>query len=489
MIHQPFAFIDWVVLSAYLIIVILIGVLYRSGREGIKGYFFAHGKMPWWAVGISLIATSVSASTFLGNPAEAYQFDLRLLQLNLGVPVSIIIVCAVFIPYFRRSGAESAYEILERRFDLKTRTLASTFYMLHVLLRTGVLIYGSSIMMSRISGIDIHVVIVAVGVITVVYTAVGGIRAVIWTDVLQFLILLAGAILICVFVSMDMRNGAAEVFKMAHEAGKLRWFDGSWNLADARNIWGAGIAYVVLDLAIRATDQQFVQRYLSCVDLRRTQYAAILSALLGLVMALLFFGVGIFLWAYYRSFPTELHLIRDVNLVLPHYIAMKLPWGVSGLIVAAVFAAAMSSIDSAMSALSNTATVDFFKRFGGSEQYALKFAKLSTVLWGVLGVCSGLYAATFGMNIFELALSFTSLFVGALLGVFILAVAVERASGSGAFIGSIAGMLVLALMTKVFSVQIAWPWYPVISMGTTLLVGWLTSFVLPRHIAFKEVGG
>jgi SSS family solute:Na+ symporter len=487
MIHQPFAFIDWIVLSAYLIIVILIGILYRSGREGIYGYFFARGQMPWWAVGISLIATSVSASTFLGNPAEAYQFDLRLLQLNLCVPVSIIIICAVFIPYFRRSGASSAYEILEHRFDLKTRTLASTLYMLHVLLRTGILIYGSAIMMSRISGIDIRVVIVAVGVITVAYTAMGGIRAVIWTDVLQFFILVAGAVLICIFVSIDIDGGPATVFQMAREAGKLRWFDTSWNLSDPRNIWAAGLAYVILDLAIRATDQQFVQRYLSCVDLRRTQYAAILSAILGLFMALLFFGVGIFLWAYYHSFPSELNMIEDVNLVLPHYIASKLPWGVSGLIVAAVFAAAMSSIDSAMSALSNTATVDFFKRFGGSERHALAFARLSTFLWGVLGVCCGLYAATFGMNIFELALSFTSLFVGALLGIFILALAVDRASGWGAFIGSIAGMVALALVTKVLQLKVAWPWYPVISMTVTLLVGWLTSFAIPRKIVFNEM--
>lgn len=489
MIHQPFAFIDWVVLSAYLIIVILIGVLYRSGREGISDYFHARGRMAWWAVGISLIATSVSASTFLGNPAEAYQFDIRLLQLNLGVPISIVIICVVFIPYFRRSGADSAYEILERRFDLKTRTIASTFYIVHVLLRTGVLIYGSSIMMSRISGIDIRVVIVAVGLITVVYTALGGIRAVIWTDVMQFMILFAGGVLICVFVSMDIPDGVTGIMGMASEAGKLRWFDASWSISDPRNIWAAGIAYIVLDLAIRATDQQFVQRYMSCRDVRRTQYAAILSAVLGFAMAILFFGVGIFLWAYYRSFPAEVAGVSDVNMVLPNFIATKLPWGVSGLIVAAVFAAAMSSIDSAMNALSNTATIDFYNRFGGDPDKSLRFARLITFLWGALGIGFALFSASFGMNIFELALSFTSLFVGALLGIFILAVAVKRASGWGAFLGSILGMATLAFLTRVLDLQIAWPWYPVISMVTTVVTGWIISFMAPRRIEFAEAKG
>lgn len=273
---------------------------------------------------------------------------------------------------------------------------------------------------------------------------------------------------------------------MAAGAGKLRWFDPSWSFTDPRNFWAAGAAYVALDLAIRATDQQFVQRYMSCVDVRRTQYAAILSAVLGVIMALLFFGVGIFIWAYYQSYPSEVAGVGDTNMVLPNFIATRLPWGVSGLIVAAVFAAAMSSIDSAMSALSNTATIDFYKRFGGDPGKGLRFARLITFLWGALGVVFALYSATFGMNIFELALSFTSLFVGALLGIFILAVAVKRASGWGAFLGSIAGMLTLAVITKVLEIPVAWPWYPVISMTTTIVAGWLISFIAPRRIEFSD---
>lgn len=480
MIHQAFSFIDWVVLVAYFAIIFLIGVIYRSGREGVLDYFFARGQMPWWAVGLSLIATSVSASTFLGNPAEAYEFDLRLLQLNLGVPLSILIVCWIFIPFFRDSGATSAYEVLEKRFDLKTRTLASTLYMIHVLLRTGILIYGPSIMVAQVSGIDIRAVIVVVGIVTVTYTVIGGIRGVIWTDVIQFLILSAGAILICLFIDLDVPGGLPAIFAKANASGKLRWFDGSWNLADPRNIWAAGVAYIAIDLAIRSTDQQFVQRYLSCTDVRRARYAAILSAFVGFFVALLFFAMGIALWGFYQVYPEDLSNVVRVNDVLPHYIATKFPWGVSGLIVAAVFAAAMSSISSAINALSETATIDFFTRFGGKKERAMPFARGVAAAWGIVGIAIALYMATFGENLFVLALSFTSLFTGALLGIFLLAVLVKPANGWGAFLGALSGMGALAVATKGLHLPISWPWYPVISLGTTLIVGTVIGLAMRR---------
>lgn len=485
MIHQPFALIDWVVLAAYLVIVLLIGAIYRTEKDGAFGYFFARGRMPWWAVGLSLIATSVSASTFLGNPAEAYEFDLRLLQLNIGVPLSIVIVCIVFIPFFRRFGATSAYEILERRFDLKTRTVASLFYIVHVLLRTGILIFGPSIVVAKITGIDIRILIAVVGIVAVAYTTMGGIRAVIWTDVLQFGILFLGGVLVIVFIDLDVSGGMAQIFQQASEAGKLRWFDPSWNLADPRTFWAAGVAYIVLDLSIRAADQQFVQRYLTCTDVRRARYAAILSAVLGFAVALLFFGVGIALWGYYRAYPGELPLTGDVNQILPHYITAKMPWGVSGLIVAAIFAAAMSSIDSAINALSETATIDFFRRFGGRPERELPFARLTTVLWGVLGIGMALYAASFGENIFILALSFTSLFTGALLGLFVLAVAFPRIRGHGAFWGAICGMLSLGLITKVLRWPVSWPWYPVISMTVTIVMAFLITEAMAAHARIR----
>lgn len=486
MIHQPFSVTDWIVLSSYFIIVLLIGVIYRSGREGVLDYFFTKGDTPWWAAGISLIATSVSASTFLGNPAEAYQFDLRLLQLNLGVPISIFIVCAVFIPFFRSQSATSAYELLERRFDLKTRTLASLFYMIHVALRTGILIYGPSIMVAQITGVDINTIIIFVGIVTILYTVIGGIRGVIWTDVIQFFILFIGALLILLFINVDVAGGLGAIFERAGAAGKLKLFDFSWGLTNPRNIWAAGIAYITIDLAIRATDQQFVQRYFSCIDVRRARMAAISSMVWGVLVAVLFFSIGIAIWGFYQEYPAELANITNANDILPHYIATKLPMGVSGLLVAAVFAAAMSSISSAINALSETLTIDFYERFGGKRESSMLFARCTSVFWGVAGIVIALYAASFGDNLFVLALSFTSLFTGALLGIFILAVAFKRVNGLGAFIGAITGMVMIGFVTKVLKLPVSWPWYPVISMGTTIITGLIVSLFVPQR---KELVG
>src|SRR3989338_6302880 len=233
MLHQPFGTIDWMVLGAYLLIVILIGIVSGTISDNVREYFFARGNISWCAAGISLIATSVSASTFLGTPAEAYQHDLRLLQLNIGVPVSIAIVCLIFIPYFRKTNAQSAYEVLELRFDLKTRMLASIFYIIHLLLRTGILILGPSILFAQVTGFDVKTTIIVIGVITVGYTTFGGIRAVIWTDVLQFFILFGGALVICWYIAMDTPGGTSAIFQMADTQGKLRWFDGSFGFSNA----------------------------------------------------------------------------------------------------------------------------------------------------------------------------------------------------------------------------------------------------------------
>ena len=488
MIHHPFAFIDWVILGAYGIIVILIGIVSRS-EDDVSDYFFARHRMPWWAVGISLIATSVSASTFLGNPAEAYQFDLRLLQLNLGVPISIAIVCLIFIPYFQKSHAKSAYETLELRFDLKTRTLASVLYTIHVLLRTGILIYGPSLVFATITGLNIYWTIIVVGFITILYTTIGGIRAVIWTDFMQFLILATGGVLILFFIDLDVPGGFTQILSKASSAGKLKLFDLNFDLANPRNIWSAGIAYIALDLAIRACDQQFVQRYLSCKDVLRSQFAAILSAVAGLFIALLFFAVGIFLWGYYQNYPTQLPMGFSVNQVLPNYIATKLPWGMSGLIVAAVLAAAMSSLDSAIQALANVATVDFYQRFKKGKKPSLKFARKISVVWGILGIVIGLLTVGIGKNLFIIALSFTSLFTGALLGIFILAVLIRRANGTGAFYGGIIGVLTLLVVTKILHFNISWPWYPVISMTATIVSGVIISlFSAPPKRKTQELG-
>lgn len=488
-----FGFINWIVLGVYLAAMLGIGALFARKNVSAKEYFFAGGNIPWWAAGVSMIATSVSATTFLGNPAETFSGDMSFMMLNFGVPVSILITSFVFIPYFRKAQVRSAYETLEKRFDRKTRYLAACIYSAHLLLRTGILIYGPAIVLSKITGFSTTTAILICGVSTIIYTYEGGFRAVIWTDVVQFGIFFAGAAAAIAFAASGISGGYAEASRMADEAGKFVWFRGGIDPSDARNFLSAGVAYIALDLAIRGCDQQFIQRYMSTSDIKRAQWATVLSAVLGLLVSWALFMVGAYLYSYYKVHPGDLPAGTDANGVFPHFILTVLPKGFSGLLVAAIFAAAMSSLTSAISALSNTTLVDFIetRRVFANETERLKTARRWVLLWGVVGVASALYASTFNASLLYTALYFTSLFTGSLLGIFLLAVAVPWARGGSAFAGAIIGMIALAACTRGLNLDIAsaeatpvigwianglrlnisWPWYPVISATATVAGG------------------
>ena len=473
---------DWIILALYTLMVVGIGIATRHSN-GLRGFLLADGAMPWWAVGISLIATSVSTTSLIGSPAEAYQFDLRYLSLHAAVPVSLLLVTIIFIPWFRRRNIVSAYEALEERFDLKTRLLASVLYILHVLLRTGILIFGPALVLSRFMGIPVSATIVVVGLVAIVYSTLGGLRAVIWTDVLQFIALTGGAVGICMVIEAMVPGGFSMIWNLARDAGKTRVVDMTMDIGDPRSFISAGVAYLVLDLAIRATDQQFIQRYLSCASVGKAQLSALLSAVLGLGISLLFFGTGLHLWAFYQLFPAGAAAFTSPNDVLPAFAATHLPAGLTGLLIAGVFAAAMSSIDSAIAALSNTATVDFFLRLRKhpvDEAGRIRFARRSMAGFGVAGIGFALMASTTATSLLHTALSFTSLFTGSLLGLFTLAVLPWRIAPSAAFVGAIAGGLVLLAVTTLAAGTFSWPWWPVISCVTTCVVGLALSPLLQR---------
>jgi len=490
---EDFGMINWLVLSMYIFGMLALGAVFSRRNISTGEFFFAGGRLPWWAVGISMIATSISATTFLGNPAETYAGDMTYMMLNLGVPVSIAITALVFIPYFRRNKVQSAYEILEKRFDRKTRLLASGIYSCHVLLRTGILIYGPAIVFATITGWSTTSAIMAVGVLSIAYTWMGGIRAVVWTDVIQFVILLGGGLLTLMFIAYGVEGGLTAITATAGNASKFTWFKASLDTGDAHSFLSAGVAYIVLDLAIRSCDQQFIQRYLSTQNVRKAQWATVLSAVLGAIAAWLFFLVGAFLYSYYTEHSGALPAATKSNGVFPHFILSVLPQGLSGLMVAAIFAAAMSSLDSGISALANTTVVDFMgnRQAVLSQAKRLRMARLAVLIWGCLGIIAALFASSFDASLLHTALYFTSLFTGSLLGIFIIAVAMPFARGGTAFAGALTGMLVLAICTRGLYIDLpsvsdipiigwiagglklnlSWPWFPVISASATVSAG------------------
>lgn len=493
---------DWGVVALYFASMAAIGAYFSRRNRDFGDFMFGGGNMPWLAVGISLIATSVSASTFLGNPADAFLRDMRLVMLTGGGILAVVITGWVFIPRLRAANIRSAYELLEQRYSRPVRLLAATLYSLHLVLRTGLLIYVPALVLERIFGIPMWTCIVAMSAAAILYTYHGGIRAVTWTDVTQFTVFM-GAGLAALWLVADALGGFGEAFRMAGEAGKTRWFDATWDPASDRNAWSAVGAYAVFELAIRGCDQQFVQRYLSCRNVREANFSSLASVLLGLAAGLLFFLIGAFLFAYYRVAELAPLDLADVNQVFPHFILTTLPAGVKGLLVAAILAAAMSSQSSALTALSNTTVVDFLRRGrddAGAPADGLHDARRWVLWWGLIGTAAAFLASLGNVSILSKALFFTSLFIGPLLGLFLLAFFRPGLRPGAVLWGAIAGMLTLLLFLDIpilppgtwnppFGGRFAWPWNPLIALLATLLWSHLfdiASRVMPPRRARRQ---
>ena len=479
-----FTVVDWIVLALYLLLSLFIGLWVSRGNKNLKEYMLGGGSMPWIAVGISLIATSVSATTFLGAPADVYGENMTFLMFQIGAFISIFVVGFVFIPRFRNSGITSAYELFEVRFGKGVRRLAAVFYCMHLLLRTGILLYAPSLVLSQILHVDLRYAIVVSAAVAIFYTWFGGIKAVVWTDVMQFLVFFGGGVLVLVLIAHSV-GGLGAMAQMASEAGKTQWWEASLAISNARTLGSACFAYAILEIAIRGCDQQFVQRYLSCKDVKAANRSSVLSMVLGVVVSILFYWVGAALYVYYQSAKVSaLPAGLGQNDVFPYFIVNELPIGVTGLIVAAISAAAMSSLSGAINSLSNTTEKDILGWTEDTGIGGLKRAKLWTVLWGSLGIFGALFAATQQGSLLKNALFFTGLFTGPLLGMFLLTFFIKNVRPVAVVISVICGMLSLLLVQGIpaFGVPavlggiFSWPWMPFISMTTTVLV----AAVIPR---------
>jgi SSS family solute:Na+ symporter len=482
-----FAFWDWAVVALYFAVMAGIGIYFSRKNRNLKDFMFGGGNMPWLAVGISLIATSVSASTFLGNPANSYATNMTFLMLNFGSVAAIFIIGAVFIPRYKASGISSAYEYLENRFSKPVRTLAAGLYSCHLLLRAGMLLFGPALILKAMLGIPIAASIGLMAVGSIVYTYFGGIRAIAWTDVLQFSIFMGSGLLIIAWCVHGI-GGFGETFRLASEAGKTRWFDTTWDPSSARNLWSAGFAYIAFEVAIRGCDQQFVQRYLSCRNAREANYSSISSVLLGVCVGLVFFSVGAALYVYFQvKHVAALPAGTTANEVLPFFIMNILPTGVKGLLGAAIMGEALSSLNSLYSALSNTTVSDFLPKRNGTA--GLAAAKLWVLIWGLIAAAAALMVSLSHLPLLETALFFTSLFTGPLLALFLMAFFRPHLAPKAVLFSAFGGMLVLLLFLDIPVLPagtwtplypVAWTWNPLISMLGTVAIAHLLNPVFKR---------
>jgi SSS family solute:Na+ symporter len=455
-----------------------VGAYFSRRNRNFKDFMFGGGNMPWFAVGISLIATSVSANTFLGYPAEAYGNDMRLLMLNFGSLTAIVIVGVFFIPRFRASGTRSAYELLETRFSRPVRRLAASLYSCHLLFRMGMLIYGPSIVLMKMTGAPFWLAAMALAIFAMLYTSLGGIKAATTTDVLQFIIFFGGGLL-CIYFCAKGVGSFSETWRLAGEAGKTRWLDFTFDPSSERNFWSAAVVYTVFEVAIRGCDQQFVQRYLSTKNTRSANYSSLTSSLLGICVGILFFTVGAFLYVYFQVAHVATLPVMKVNEVLPWFIINNLPVGVKGLLVAAILAADMGALSSVLTALSNTTVVDLRARSRDDAEISLKNARRWVWVWGLLGLGASFVCALGSISILSKALFFTSLFTGPLLSLFLLAFLRPKLNPKAVITAAFGGMIVLMFFVKIPVLPegmwtpwypISWPWNPLVSTVATVVI-------------------
>ncbi|MFV1959279.1 MAG: sodium/solute symporter [Planctomycetota bacterium] len=446
---QGLTLLDWVVLAVYGAVVLAIGAWAKRRQRTTEDYFLGGRGMRWWAVGVSLIATSFSSVALIGATGFGFAHGMGWLQLQAGDLVGIGVALFLFLPFFSRLRLTTAYEYLERRFGVGARTLASALFIVQTLLRAGILVYGPALALSAILGMDLRWAIAASGLAAVVYSSAGGIQAVVWTDLIQLAVVLFGVVFCLELVASDVPGGLATVLDHARDAGRLQVADGTFDPRTPFNLPGALIAYGVLALSVAATNQQAVQRYMACKDLASARRAAFLGWGIGLVAVALtlFLGVALFVWSETTAAGVVLQGAGDQ--ALPRFIATRLPAGVSGLLVAAIFAASMSSMDSAIHSMSTATIVDFVRRFrrkpldGGSE---LRLARLLVVLFGLVATGVALFAPAKDRAMLETLITWLTYVAGPLLGLFALGVLSRRATEGGALI-AVALTAVLTVVT------------------------------------------
>ena len=471
--------LDWVAIIVYGVVLLGMGFYFMRREEGTEDYFLAGGRVPWWAAGISIFATGLSAITFMAIPAKSYDTDWIYFIQNMGVLLVIPAVVWIFLPFFRRLSVTTAYEYLEHRFHVSLRLAGSAIYMLFQVGRVAVVTLLPALALSAVTGFDVTTCILVMGGVCIVYTVLGGIEAVIWSDVLQTVILMGGALWALVVMINGIDGGFTTFMHEASAGAKFRMADVSMDLTRP-TLLVIILGAIFTSIIPYASDQSIVQRYMTTRDEAASRRAIWLNGFMTIPASLLFFGLGTALWVYYRANPVELEPTEKLDQILPYFIVDQLPAGVAGLVIAAVFAAAMSSLDSSMNSVSTAFTTDWYRRFrpAVSDAVCLRVARVATISIGIVGTGAALFmAALDDASLLDVWFKVIGLFGSPLAGLFILGVLSRRAgsvAGWCGLLGGVVSVLVASTLTPVSGLI-----YSVFGIVGCVVVGLLVGAVCP----------
>ena len=557
--------LDWLIVVGYLVWVMYDGLKRSVATDEVEGYFLANRSLPWWAVGLSVMATQMSAITLVGTTGQGYADGMRFVQFYFGLPVAMIILSVTVVPFFHRAKVFTAYEYLERRFDAKTRVLTSLLFLLSRGLSCGVIIAAPAVILSIVLGWNLTLTILAIGIPTTLYTMFGGVQAVTWTDVKQMVVIVLGmtGAVVVLLTGLPDEVGVLDALRVAGATGRLRTIDFTFDLNETYTFWSGMLGGLFLMLSYFGCDQSQVQRYLTAKSVDEGRRSLMMSAFAKIPLQALILLTGVLVFVFYlfhqppmlfnpvheasvresaragefatlesrfetvarereqavlaaaaaRAADTgaqaasdavvdvenrlaairgeAVDLVRDVtgdaqyndvNYVFPTFVTTHVPLGLVGLIIAAIFAAAMSSIAAELNSLSAATIIDFYRRHlktDAADDHYLLVSKLATGIWGLFACVVAAYAVSLG-SLIEVVNRFGSFFYGSLLGVFVLAIAVPRATPRGAFWGLLGGMAAVAAVA--LTTSISFLWHNVVGVVAVVIVGSLLSLTeRPRN--------
>jgi SSS family solute:Na+ symporter len=469
---------DLAVIAGYLILITWFGARFKEKQKSLKDYFLGGRGAPWWAIALSIVSAETSTLTVIGTPAIAYSGNFTFLQLIFGYLLGRIVISVLFLPRYFRGEMFTAYELMQRRFGPGVRKFTAGTFLILRSLAEGVRVFAVSIVVSIVLHTGELISIALIVCLTLFYTFEGGMTAVIWTDVIQMALYVGGATASFFAILHLIPGGWPHVLAVADVSHKFQVFDFAASFTPAffrrtYSFWGGLLGGCFLTMASHGTEQLLVQRLLSARSERDSRIALFASWFVIFFQFSLFLTIGVML--YVRAHDTGAAAPAVLDRIYPQFLWDSLPHGLSGLLMAAILAAAMSNLSAALNALASTSVMDFLRplRPGHSEAFYLRLARYSTVVWGVVLFGVGLVARHWG-SVMEAGLSIASVLYGALLGVFLLGVLTKRPGQLSAILGMAAGFAVtLALRTRV-----AYTWYLLLGSSATFAVGYLASFVV-----------
>ncbi len=478
---ENFGALNWSIVIIYLLGNLVLGYVLSKRIQSAEDYQLGTRMTPWWAIGISVIATYVSALSFLGGPAWAYGSGMAALAIHINYPLVIFVVVVVFLPFFYNSGVASIYDYLERRFGVASRTVISGLFLITQTITSASILTATAIVITFVTGVDVRLSIVLMTLVVLGYTMLGGMNAVIWTDVLQGVILFIGAGVILWNV-LEATAPLSSALASLSADGKLNPIDTSLDFSVAPTIWAGVFAMTLFHITVYGANQMMVQRALAAKNIGDAKKSYLMMGYAAFFIYFLFFFIGALLYVHFEGRPFE----QTNAIILTFAESLAIP-GLLGVIAAAVLSASMSSLSSAFNSLATASITDFYQRFfrkDASEGHYLTVARGFTVVWGLAAIPIAFAFIESGGSILEQLTKVGSYFVGAKLAMYFLGFFSKHTSERGLLIGVIAGFVALIIVVNgvpfagVDPINVAWPWYVVIGGGVNISVSWLASVLL-----------